>query len=80
MPGAPLLCEVSERWPAVLEEWSQVLGQLAESFRAGRAEVDPRDGVKTCEKVYCELAALCRVRERLPGSGDENAGGVDDDD
>ena len=52
--------------PSVLNdriaEWRRVLEALGENFRAGRAEVDPKDRFKTCE--ICHLAALCRVEEK----------------
>jgi ATP-dependent helicase/nuclease subunit B len=41
-------------------EWRRVLEGLADSFRAGHAEVDPKRGA--CD--YCGLKALCRIRER----------------
>jgi probable DNA repair protein len=82
LPGLPAarstqLREVSEHWPAVLGEWSSVLERLALEFRAGEARVNPKDGLQTCDRVYCELAALCRVHERLSASsddGDEDSG------
>jgi probable DNA repair protein len=82
LPGLPVnrkgpLREATETWPAVLGEWARVLERLGQAFRAGRAEVDPLRGLRTCESTYCELAALCRVRERLAGIGD---GEVDEDD
>jgi len=75
LPGLPAdrkgpLSEASDAWPAVLEEWSVVLTTLARDFASGAAPVDPKHGLKTCEESYCELAALCRVRERLPGAND----------
>jgi ATP-dependent helicase/nuclease subunit B len=42
-----------------IEEWRRVLEHLAEGFRAGRAEVDPKPGA--CDN--CGLRALCRIRE-----------------
>ncbi|MGA2877367.1 MAG: PD-(D/E)XK nuclease family protein [Bryobacteraceae bacterium] len=42
-----------------LLEWRRVLEHLAEDFRAGKADVDPKPGV--CDN--CGLRALCRVRE-----------------
>ncbi len=44
---------------AQIEEWRRVLEHLAEEFRAGRAEVDPKPGA--CDN--CGLRALCRIRE-----------------
>ncbi len=45
-----------------LFEWREYIEQLAKDFVAGRAEVDPRDPPKTCER--CGLQALCRIQER----------------
>jgi ATP-dependent helicase/nuclease subunit B len=42
-----------------LAAWKLVLQQLAEDFRGGRANVDPKPGA--CDN--CGLRALCRVRE-----------------
>jgi hypothetical protein len=41
-------------------EWKRVLEKLADNFRAGHAEVDPKRDA--CD--YCGLKALCRIRER----------------
>ncbi|MGB6691398.1 MAG: PD-(D/E)XK nuclease family protein, partial [Terracidiphilus sp.] len=41
--------------------WRDYIEQLARDFVAGRAEADPRDYPKTCER--CELPALCRIHE-----------------
>ncbi|HVX67561.1 MAG TPA: PD-(D/E)XK nuclease family protein, partial [Bryobacteraceae bacterium] len=51
--GTPLAEQVAE--------WRRVLTRLAGDFREGRAEVDPKNGLKTCQT--CRLTALCRVRE-----------------
>ena len=40
-------------------EWRRVLDRIAEDFRAGKAEVDPKQGA--CDN--CGLRALCRIRE-----------------
>ncbi len=42
-----------------LLEWRRVLEDLAEDFRAGKAEVDPKPGA--CD--HCGLRAFCRIRE-----------------
>ncbi len=42
-----------------IDEWRRVLEHLAEQFRAGLAEVNPKPGA--CE--HCGLRALCRIRE-----------------
>ena len=44
---------------------------MGAAFGAGAADVDPKNGLATCAGSYCELAALCRVHERLNGSGDD---------
>ncbi|MGP0074883.1 MAG: PD-(D/E)XK nuclease family protein [Bryobacteraceae bacterium] len=54
-PAVPFQQQVSE--------WRRVLEGLAENFRAGHAEVDPKSGA--CD--HCGLRALCRVREFGPG-------------
>jgi probable DNA repair protein len=48
--------------PIQLAEWKAAIEQLAGDFLAGRADVDPRDYPKTCER--CGLYSLCRVLER----------------
>lgn len=59
-----------ESWPGLVDDWRDHLETLAADFRAGRSEVDPRDG-QVCK--YCHLHALCRINERviLPEAGDE---------
>ena len=41
--------------------WREEIEQLARDFLAGRADVDPREYPKTCER--CCLEAVCRVKE-----------------
>lgn len=74
LPGLPAgrpapLAEATEHWPAVLDDWSDVLERLAAAFREGGAEVDPRNGLETCRQGHCELGPLCRIRERLAAPG-----------
>jgi probable DNA repair protein len=45
----------------LLMDWRDRIEQLAKDFLAGRAEVDPRDYPKTCER--CGLQTLCRIQE-----------------
>ncbi|MGB9409006.1 MAG: PD-(D/E)XK nuclease family protein [Terracidiphilus sp.] len=54
-----------------LQKWRICIEQLARDFLGGRAEVDPRDPPKTCER--CGLQTLCRIQEReeLPDEEDE---------
>ena len=60
-------------WESLFETWRAELEALAREFLAGHATVAPKDYPRTCE--YCDLGALCRVRESLdrgpvPGEGD----------
>ena len=41
--------------------WKEYIEDLAEDFVRGRAEVNPRDYPKTCER--CGLQAVCRIQE-----------------
>ncbi|MGA2251560.1 PD-(D/E)XK nuclease family protein [Terracidiphilus sp.] len=54
-----------------LDAWRAKIEQLAQDFLAGRADVDPREIPKTCEK--CGLHALCRIHETAAyeGAADE---------
>jgi probable DNA repair protein len=45
----------------LLIDWRAHIEQLANDFLAGRAEVDPREYPKTCER--CGLQTLCRIEE-----------------
>jgi hypothetical protein len=47
----------------LLIDWRDHIEQLARDFLAGRAEVDPREYPKTCEK--CGLQTLCRIPENV---------------
>jgi probable DNA repair protein len=44
-----------------LWDWKESIEQLARDFVAGRAEVDPRDPPRTCDR--CGLHTLCRIHE-----------------
>ncbi len=59
----PLTDEEMRAWRAYIEE-------MARDFVAGRAEVDPREYPKTCER--CGLQALCRIQENPPQAEEEN--------
>jgi probable DNA repair protein len=53
--------------------WREHIKQLAKDFLTGRAEIDPREYPKTCER--CGLQTLCRVEESKGQSqleGDED--------
>jgi hypothetical protein len=70
---------------AQVEAWRGVLTTLAEDFAEGRADVDPKDAKKTCDR--CAQRLLCRIDPALfstteePGEGYPDAmdwaGGVD---
>ncbi|MGD0520829.1 MAG: PD-(D/E)XK nuclease family protein [Terracidiphilus sp.] len=47
--------------PELMNDWRDHIEQLAKDFLAGRAEVDPREYPKTCER--CGLQTLCRIQE-----------------
>ena len=61
--GLPALTKMSIDPPIPFDrqllEWRRVLEHLAEDFRAGKAQVDPKPGA--CDN--CGLRALCRIRE-----------------
>jgi ATP-dependent helicase/nuclease subunit B len=42
-------------------QWKKYIRQMAENFVHGRAEVNPRDFPKTCER--CRLQSVCRIQE-----------------
>jgi ATP-dependent helicase/nuclease subunit B len=50
---------------AQIVEWRRVLERLAENYRDGHAEVDPKPDA--CD--YCGLRALCRIRESANDRG-----------
>ena len=57
------LHEAGENMTATVADWKRVLQRLMDDFLAGIAPIDPKDGNKTCDNSWCELHALCRVRE-----------------
>jgi ATP-dependent helicase/DNAse subunit B len=46
-------------WPSLLQHWRTTLTQLAESFVAGTATVDPLPQ----ECAHCHLSSFCRINE-----------------
>ena len=56
-------------WPKLLEEWQRDTEALGRAFAQGEAEVDPKEGLKTCR--LCELQTLCRVYEKFAGFSEE---------
>lgn len=60
LPGmAKMKIDPPLAFEAQIEEWRRVLERLAGNFRAGRAEVNPKEGA--CD--HCGFRALCRIRE-----------------
>jgi ATP-dependent helicase/nuclease subunit B len=60
--------------------WRDCIEQLAKDFIDGKAEVDPREYPRTCER--CGLQTLCRIQEhRAQLEADDDLGdeGVDDE-
>lgn len=45
----------------MLMDWRERIEQLARDFLIGRAQVDPREYPRTCER--CDLQCLCRIHE-----------------
>jgi len=54
-------------WDEKLAEWRRVLERLAQNFREGRAEVDPKAPGQTCE--HCAYPVLCRIHEEAGENG-----------
>lgn len=50
----------SHNWHEQINEWQTILNQLGQNFLHGHAQVDPKDGIKTCTSTYCPLKAICR--------------------
>jgi probable DNA repair protein len=71
------LREAADSWPQVLEDWSGLLTGLAAGFAAGTAEVDPKNGLQTCQGTFCELAGLCRIHEQGANHAAGDGPGVD---
>jgi len=57
------LVEAGRDLPATITAWRQVLERLVADFQSGVAAVDPKAGLNTCSKTWCELHSLCRVGE-----------------
>jgi len=56
--------------------WRDYILQLAADFLAGRADADPRDYPKTCER--CRLQAVCRIQENPPLPEESNGGSAEE--
>ncbi len=53
--------KAAPNWQQLVQEWRHTLEQLSTAFCNGKAEVDPKDGSKTCRT--CKLQPLCRIYE-----------------
>ncbi|MGE5617165.1 MAG: PD-(D/E)XK nuclease family protein, partial [Bacillota bacterium] len=51
-------------WDDLVAKWRIAIEAIGSSYARGDANVDPKDGPKTCER--CDQQTLCRVSERLP--------------
>ncbi len=65
-PGIKLENEFSksnlpEDWESLLNEWQANLENLAQSFVAGDADVNPKNSNTTCR--YCGMQGLCRIQD-----------------
>ena len=63
LPGANALevadgVVVADNWEETRAQWAGALDRLADRYRQGEAQVDPRDG-KVCE--HCQIRPCCRV-------------------
>ena len=50
-----------ETWDGLKDEWQRRLTHLANEFVSGVANVDPKEGAKTCQA--CDYSSFCRVSE-----------------
>ncbi|MFA9459216.1 PD-(D/E)XK nuclease family protein [Thiohalorhabdus sp. Cl-TMA] len=59
-------------WAALAGDWRQVLGDLAEEIRTGKAAVAPRFGPGSSKSPCrtCPLPALCQIHHDDPGKDD----------
>ncbi len=57
------LIDAGQDMPATIKAWRRTLHDLMTGFLAGKAEVDPKNGLNTCKDTYCQLHSLCRVGE-----------------
>ena len=57
------LVDAGHEMSETIENWRQILHRLMADFLAGKAAIDPKHDLKTCENSYCELQSLCRIGE-----------------
>ncbi len=68
-PGQISKLEKGTTWAQLLQNWQQVLQQLADRALAGEAGVDPKIPGVTCR--HCSLQSFCRVKEYIAINEDE---------
>jgi ATP-dependent helicase/nuclease subunit B len=56
--------KVYRNWDDLTAKWRVALEKAGTAYARGDANVDPKDGPKTCE--FCDQQTFCRVSERLP--------------
>ncbi len=61
--GQTGLTDEGAKFPEIIDNWRQTLHRLMREFLQGKAEIDPKNGIKTCTSSYCGLQALCRINE-----------------
>lgn len=81
LPGVGTVDEVRsptaiDGWSELFALWRRTLDRLAAEFLAGHAAVAPRNYPQTCR--YCELGALCRVREQLDAAAEPEEADADE--
>jgi ATP-dependent helicase/DNAse subunit B len=57
-----MISEHGAEFQNATEGWRTALRKLSDDFMHGKAEVDPKDGAKTC--ALCRLETVCRVGEK----------------
>lgn len=61
IPDNKPVTKFADDWEDLRQQWSTSLTRLAESFMAGEAAVNPKNGTVTCQ--YCHLQPVCRIFE-----------------
>lgn len=59
-------------WQQMNEHFHLKVEYLAQNFIAGQHQVDPANGLSTCQ--YCGLQPLCRVHQQIESHGDQEHG------
>lgn len=59
IPSNDSVSSENKNWHEVAKDWEVNLNKLADHFYCGKAEVDPKDPKKTCQR--CSLKPLCRI-------------------